>query len=138
MQLEFGFICDYALYDGVKVSALGIGFDTIYASEVPCVHPTFHLVVQLRASVAEVGDKDISIRLIDADGADVIKHVTGVMNVPQPLPGTIDSKGVLVVGFGGVSFPKYGDYTLFLTVQGQDMARIPIRIAQPPQPPATI
>lgn len=131
MELEFAFICDYA-EPGNKINALGIGFDTIFAQKVPCVHPHFHLVVQLRSSVAEAGRKDVNIRLIDADGKDVIPPFTGTMEVPQPPPGALDTVGKLVVGFGGVNFPAYGHYALHVVVQGNEMVRIPIRIAQPP------
>jgi hypothetical protein len=65
--VDFAFICDYAEATG-KINALGIGFDTIFAPNVPTKHPSFFLVVQLRASTVEAGDKQLKISLIDADG----------------------------------------------------------------------
>ncbi|MHB0914027.1 MAG: DUF6941 family protein [Armatimonadota bacterium] len=137
MRVDFCFICDYAIFDGVKLSALGIGFDTIYANQVPFVHPTFHLVAQIRASLAEVGEKEVSVHLVDADGTDIIPPLNAPMNILQPPAGAIDAKAIFVVGFGGVKFPKYGDYTLFLAVQGQELSRIPLRVSQPPPLPST-
>ena len=131
MVIDFAFVCDYA-DSGNKLSALGIGFDTIYAQEVPCRHPSFHLVAQLRASVAEAGRKDVNIRLIDADGKDVIPPISAGMEVPQPPPGALEAVGRLVVGFGGIKFTAYGQYALHVVVQGNEMVRIPIRVAQPP------
>lgn len=131
MDIEFAFVCDYA-DAGAKLNALGIGFDTIYAPQVPCVHPNFHLVVQLRSSVAEAGQKDVGIRLIDADGKDVFPPLSAKMEVPQPPPGAVDTQGRLVVGFGNTKFPAYGRYALHVVVQGNEMVRIPIRVAQPP------
>jgi hypothetical protein len=131
MTLDFAFVCDYADSVG-KLSALGIGFDTIFAGNIPCVHPNFHLVMQLRASVAEVGRKDVEVRLIDADGKDVVPPLSGPMEVPQPPPGALDTQSRLVVGFAGTQFPAYGQYALHVIVQGNEMVRIPIRVAQPP------
>ncbi|MBI2843892.1 MAG: hypothetical protein HYX78_10875 [Armatimonadetes bacterium] len=131
MDVDFAFICDYA-EPGNKISALGIGFDTIYSPQVPCVHPSFHLVAQFRASIAEAGSKDIEIRLIDADGRDVIPRFKGKLNVPQPPSGALDTVGKLVVGFAGVRFPDYGQYALHVVVQGNEKVRIPLRVAQPP------
>ena len=131
MVVDFAFICDYA-ESGNKLGALGIGFDTIYAPQVPCAHPNFHLVLQLRSSVAEAGRKDVSVSLIDADGKDVIPPLSATMEVPQPPPGALETNARLVVGFAGVQFPAYGQYTLHVVVQGQEMVRIPIRVAQPP------
>ena len=131
MVIDFAFVCDYA-DSGNKLNALGIGFDTIYAPNIPCVHPNFHLVVQLRSSIAEAGRKDVEVRLIDADGKDVIPQLSASMEVPQPPPGALDTHGRLVVGFAGVQFPAYGQYALHVVVQGNEMVRIPIRVAQPP------
>lgn len=134
MDVDFAFICDYA-EPGNKLSALGIGFDTIFAPQVPCLHPNFHLVAQVRASVAEAGDKAIVIQLVDADGKDVVPPLNGTLNVPPPPPGAIESTGRLVVGFAGVKFPKYSQYTLHVAVQGREMIRIPLRVAQPQTTP---
>jgi len=132
VDVDFAFVCDYA-ESGNKISALGIGFDTIYAPQVPCVHPNFHLVAQIRASKAEVGDKEITIRLIDADGKDVVPVLNGTLNIPPPAAGSIESTGRLVVGFAGVKFPKYSQYTLHVAVQGHEMVRIHLRVARPPR-----
>lgn len=131
MNVDFAFVCDYA-EPGNKVSALGIGFDTIFASQVPCALAMFHLVLQLRVSIAEVGHKDVEVRLIDADGKDVVSPVTTSLDIPEAAPGALDNTGKLVVGFAGVAFPSYGHYALHVVVQGHEMARIPIRVAQPP------
>lgn len=131
MVVDYAFICDYA-DQGSKLGALGIGFDTIYAQQVPCVHPSFHLVLQLRSSAAEAGTKDVRVSLIDADGKDVIPPLSVSMEIPQPPPGTVDAHGRLVAHFAGVKFAEYGQYALHVTLQGSEIVRIPIRVAQPP------
>ena len=131
MDIDFAFICDYAEATA-KISALGIGFDTIFAQKVPAVHPHFHLVAQIRASIAEVGDKDLVVRLIDADGNDVIPEVKGTINVAQPKEGMTESIGRLSMGFNNVKFPKYSEYSLHVVIQGREMVRIPLRVVQPP------
>ena len=131
MDIDFAFVCDYA-EASAKLGALGIGFDTIYAPKVPCVHPSFHFVMQLRASIAEAGPKDVGVRLIDADGKDVTPPLSATMELQPPPPGALDTQGRLVVGFNGVRFPAYGQYAMHVVVQGHEMVRIPIRVAQPP------
>lgn len=131
MDIDFAFICDYAEL-GTKINALGIGFDTIYAREVPATHPHFYLVAQIRASVAEVGDKAIEIRLIDADGEDVIPPMSGNFNIPRPPPATTESLGRIVVAFNNVPFPRFTQYSLHVVIQGREMVRIPLRVIQPP------
>lgn len=131
MDIDFAFICDYADVGG-KINALGIGFDTIYTREVPTTHPHFDLVAHIRASAAEAGDKDLVIRLIDADGIDIIPEITGTFNVPRPPEGATESTGKVGVGFNAVQFPRYSQYSLHVVIQGNEMIRIPIRVAPPP------
>lgn len=130
MDIDFAFICDYADATG-KMNALGIGFDVIYASKVPVKHPSFYLVAQLRASIAEAGTKDIEFHLIDADGTDVIPPLRHKFEIPAP-KGTTETIGRLAMAFRNVEFPRHGLYSLHLAVQGREMVRIPLRIAPPP------
>lgn len=131
MELDFTFVCDYA-DAGAKLHALGIGFDTIYAPTVPAVHPNFHLVMQFRASIAEAGRKDVEVRLIDADGRDVVPPLSGAMEVPTPPPGALNTSSRVVVGFAGIQFPAYGQYALRVVLQGNEVKRLSIRVAPPP------
>jgi hypothetical protein len=133
MHTDYAFICDYA-ESRDKVNALGIGFDTIFAPTVPARHPHFHVVVQLRFSAAEVGSKDVRIHLINADGIDVIPPIRGTIEVGQPPSGLLDSPVRLNMGFGNVEFKHYGSYSVKVSVAGQEVASIPLRVAQSPKP----
>ena len=131
MKLDFAFVCDYAEATR-KINALGIGFDTIYAPKVPCKHPSFFLVIQLRANVVEAGEKNLQVRLIDEDGKDIIPIVSGKFSVPKPSAGT-ESTGRVAMQFGNVEFPQYGSYSLHAVIEGQEMVRVPLRLSPPPQ-----
>lgn len=132
MQVDYAFICDYADARD-KVNALGIGFDTIWAPQMPTRHPHFNLVVQLRVTVAEIGSKDVQIHLIDADGKDVIKPINGKLEVGHPREGMIDTTVRLNIEFGNVEFKEYGSYSVRVTIAGHEMVSIPLRVAEPPK-----
>ncbi len=134
MNIDYAFICDHA-EAGDKVHALGIGFDTIFAREIPATHPHFCLVVQLRSSVGEAGEKEASVRLIDADGADVMQPVSVKLNIAPPPRGSTESVTRMVVGAHNVRFPRYGSYSLHLVLQGNELVRIPLRVAPAPARP---
>jgi len=131
MNPDFYFICDYAEVTG-KINALGIGFDTIYAPKVPCKHPSFFLVIQLRANLVEAGEKTLEVRLIDEDGKDTIPTVGGKFNIPKPTVGT-EAIGRIAMQFHNVEFPKYGSYSLHAVVEGLEMVRVPLKVSPPPQ-----
>ncbi len=131
MNIDFAFICDYAEATG-KINALGIGFDTIYAPKVPCKHPSFFLVIQLRANVVEAGEKTLEVRLIDEDGKDTIPTVGGKFSIPKPIGGT-ESTGRIAMQFHNVEFPQYGSYSLHAVIEGHEMVRVSLRVSPPPQ-----
>lgn len=130
MQVDFAFICDYAEATN-KINALGIGFDTIVSGKMPTRHPTFFLVVQIRVTVVESGEKNFEVHLIDEDGREIIPALKGKLNIPRPPSGT-ESTGRLALRFDGVEFPRYGAYSIHMTVEGHEMVRIALRVIQPP------
>ena len=132
MNTDFAFICD-AAEAGTKINALGIGFDTIYAAQMPVRHPHFSLVLQLRASVAEAGQKRIEVSLLDEDGKDLIPRVQGQFNLPRT-EGRSTSVGRFVMEFNNVEFKAYGSYTIEVTVEGMEVASLPFRVLQNPKP----
>ena len=131
MILDFAFICDYAEVAG-KINALGIGFDTIHASKIPCKHPHFFLVIQLRANVVEAGEKDLEVHLIAEDGQDIMPALRGKFIIQKPVSGT-ESIGRIAMAFNNVEFPRYGSYSLHAVIEGQEMVRVPLKVSPPPQ-----
>lgn len=127
MNLDFAFLCDSAQESGGKVHALGIGIDTINAAGVPVTHPLLTVVVQLRYSVAEAGDKSLAVRLIDADGRDVVNAVGGTISFPTP-EGARTNTARLIVAFGGVNFAAYGDYAVHVAINGTEVADLPVAV----------
>jgi hypothetical protein len=132
MQVDFAFICDYAEATN-KVNALGIGFDTVMAQQAPAKHPTFFLVVQMRASVVEAGEKDFEVNIIDEDGKEIIPALKGKLNIPRP-PAGLENTGRVAIRFDNVEFPKFGSYSIHVLVEEHEMVRIPLRLAHAPIP----
>ena len=135
MHIDYAFICDYAEARD-KVNALGIGFDRIYAKNVPVRHPHFSVVVQIRFTRTEVGARPVQIHLIDADGKDIAPPVSGQITVNTPPPDLLEVPVRLVMEFANVEFKHYGDYAVRVDVAGQEIAGIPVSIAPPPELPA--
>jgi len=132
MKLDYAFICDYAEVTG-KVNAMGVGFEVIYAPQVPAKHRFFYLVAQFRASSVEAGEKRLTVNLIDEDGHDVIPAIQGPLPVPRPKEG-LETVARIALEFNGVEFPKYGSYSVHVLLDGTEMARVPFKISPPPSP----
>lgn len=130
MDTDFAFICDYAEQD-TKLHAVGIGFDTIFATALPAIHPVVTFVARLRGSVAERGLKSLSLRLIDAEGQDVSPPVEGQMQFDVK-PGQLAAAANVVIAMQGIQFTKWGEHAFHLLVQDREMARVPFSVSEPP------
>ncbi len=135
MKIDYAFICDYA-EAREKVNALGIGFERVIAAKVPAKHPHFSVVVQMKFTRTEAGQKDVQVHLTDADGTDVIPVINGKIAVGPTPPGVLESTTRLVMEFNNVEFKNYGDYTVRVNVGGQEVVSIPLNISPLPQKPA--
>lgn len=137
MEVAFAFLCDYADNTGGKISAMGIGFDTIYAPKVPALHPFMYAVIGLRFSSVEVGQKQVGLRLIDADGTNIVPPLDVAIHVERPLEGYTYRGARIALGIHGMRFPQYGDYSVRWLLNGQEIANAPLRVAPPPPPVRT-
>lgn len=90
-------------------------------------------MVQLRFTLTEIGQKKVSVHLIDADGQDLIPPMTGDVLVNKPPLGVLESTVRLVMEFGNVEFKNYGNFSVKMNVDGQELVSIPLRVAQPPR-----
>ena len=131
MIVDYAFLCDYA-EAGQKLHAMGIGIDAILAKQVPVTHPTFFLVIQLRANAAEAGEKNMTIRLIDADGKDVIPEINATLTLNRPPQGATDTIARLALRLNGITFPRFSEYAVHVLMQGQELVQLPIRVAMAP------
>jgi hypothetical protein len=132
MECKFAFLCDYAAQDR-KLHAIGIGFDTIFAPTIPYKHAMMCFVAYMQGSMAESGNKELSLHLIDADGADVIlpvKQRIGFQIKPPRLSGGVN----FVAQMGNIQFPKYGAYAVHFLVQGEEKAVLSFNVSEPPKP----
>jgi hypothetical protein len=131
LDCKFAFLCDYAAREG-KLYALGIGWENLYAPSLPWKHPMMCFVASLRGTIAESGTKDIKLRIIDADGDDVLPVYQQQVPFdvkPPLLAGNID----IVIALGGLEFTKYGPYAFHLVVQGNEMVTLPFNVIEPPK-----
>jgi hypothetical protein len=137
VDVSFAFLCDYADQSGNKLTAIGIGFDTIYAAKVPAAHPLFFPVIGLKFSITEIGQKRIGIHLIDEDGNNIVPPLDTTINILPPPPGFLYRTQRIVLAMHGVVFPKYGDYSISWLVEGQEVKFVQLKIAPPPAPQIT-
>ncbi len=122
-----------ALADSANVSQEGklniLGeFNQINASTLPALHPAMSLVLRLEAGPVEYGqEKQLEIKLLDADGNSVLDVGTAKVRVPNAGPGK-RARIVTVLNIQNTVLPSYGDYAFVVLVNGDEKATVPLEL----------
>ncbi len=134
MNVEYAFLCDYADSSN-KLTAVGIGVDTIYSKTVPVVHQQLFAVLGLKFTSNETRrTKTFEMRVQDADANDIIPPVTAHRDIPAPSKGLTYRTYRNVNGMYGLRFKNFGDYQVSWLIDGIEVCTLPFRLAEMPSP----
>ncbi len=128
MQVEMFTICDAATSDHGKINILG-SFDTIWVRQFPTLYPHCAVAVKIRFSSAEKGNHGLSVRFIDADGQNVLPPATGTFPITMP-DNQLSSSADIILNIQSLNLAKPGEYSLELSVDGQNKLSLPLFIRQ--------
>ena len=132
MKVELFVLCDAATdYQG-KLNLLGT-FDSIWANQMPAVHPICAVALRLRFLKIEEGEHKIKISIVDGDGKAVVRPVEANVNIlfkNTPLTSTATN---MILNLQGLKFPGYGEYSIDLAIDGRHEASLPLYINKMPE-----
>lgn len=124
MEIEIFTLADFAQDNNSKLTIVGT-FDSIHSKQFPATHPSCSVACRLRFGIKEVGSHDFKLRLIDADGREMLKPVEGNINIGNPPNGQFASINI-VVNFAQLQFGKPGRYSFELYVDGEWKSGLPL------------
>jgi len=130
MEIEVFTLCDAAAdYQG-RLSILGI-FDTVFANNLPSIHPACTIAVRLRFDAAEAGYHRLALHIVDTDGSAIIPALQGEFNVQINNPNDLQAAANLVLNLQGVQFSKYGEHAVKLLIDNRVERTIPFWVKHP-------
>lgn len=133
MEVDLAVIADAAnVSQEGKLNILGI-FDTIWARDFPFRHGSMAFVVRVRADFTEAGTHRLEVRLVDADGKQLFR-AEGPLEVAAAGPGR-PLKPHIIMGLTGVSFPRAGDYSFEVFLDGDHRRSVPLYVLEGPRQP---
>lgn len=130
MEVRFAGLADAANVSREgKLNITGI-FNIIWAGnpDQPILWPSMDLVLLVEAHASEVGNHSLRINVVDAEGTLVIEQ-NGEFPIPPPEDPGYPIRTQFVLKYQNVSFPKIGDYSFDIFIDGryQDSAILHIR-----------
>jgi hypothetical protein len=133
-DIEYAFLADAAqTAPGQKFNVLGGGISRIGGPTFPLRHPHLALVVGLRVTAPETErPHEIRFVLLDPDGNEVAGATGNIVAHGQD--DARDTTLTLSIDLWSLTFPKAGDYSFRILVNGSERHRLPLQIVQIAQP----
>jgi hypothetical protein len=126
MNIQVAVLCDAATDDNGKLNLLG-AFDTIYAPQMPAVHPQCAVALRTTFQPGDEGTRKLTLNFINADGRPIMQPIE--LPVPVSLP---DDAHFLtrnfIVNIQQLRFDEPGLYSVDVVLDNESHASIPLLV----------
>ena len=131
MNIQVAVLCDAATDDNGKLNLLG-SFDTIYAPQLPAVHPQCAVALRVTFASGDEGQHQLALNFINTDGHSIMPPIEVPVAVALPEEALFITRN-FVVNIQQLRFAEAGLYSMDIRLDGHSQARIPlqVRLIQP-------
>jgi hypothetical protein len=127
VNIQVAVLCDAATSDNEKLSLLG-AFDTIYAPQMPAVHPQCAVALRVTFFSADEGQRQLTLNFINADGQSIMPNFPTVpVEVRLPEDVHFITRN-FVASFQQLKFNEAGLYSVDVRFDGKSQASIPLSV----------
>ncbi len=127
MNIQVAVLCDAATSDNEKLNLLG-AFDTIFAPQMPAVHPQCAVALRITFFAGDEGKHNLQLNFMDADGRSIMANFPPIP-VEVVLPEDIHFvTRNFVVNIQQLKFAEIGLYSVDVRIDGQSQASIPLSV----------
>jgi len=135
MNIQTAVLCDAATDDNGKLNLLG-AFDTIYARELPAIHPQCAVALRVTFLAGDEGKRQLKLNFVDADGHAIMPPIEIPVEVALPDDMHFGTRN-FIINIQQLKFETPGLFSMDLSLDGQPQANIPLLVKHvlPPPPP---
>ena len=130
MNVQVAVLCDAATDDNGKLNLLG-AFDTIFARELPAIHPQCTVALRVTFYSEDEGKRQLKLNFVDADGRSVMPAIEVPVEVRLPEDVHFGTRN-FVFNFQQMKFDAPGLYSADISLDGQLKANIPLLVRHMP------
>jgi len=135
MNFQIAVLCDAATDDNGKLNLLG-AFDTIYARELPAIHPQCSVALRVTFFSGDEGKHTLRLNFVDADGRSIMPNFPTIpVEVTLPEDVHFGTRN-FIVNIQALKFDEPGVYSVDIALDEQSQASIPLLVKHlsPPGP----
>jgi hypothetical protein len=129
MNIQVAILCDAATDDNGKLNLLG-AFDTIYAPQLPAVHPQCAVALRVAFMSGDEGEHKLVLNFVDADGRAILPAIEIPVTVALPDDAYFLTRN-FIVNIQQLKFAEAGLYSVDLRLDGESRANIPLQVKNP-------
>src|SRR5208282_5332268 len=127
MNIQVAVLCDAATDDNGKLNLRG-SFDTIYAPQLPAVHPQCAVALRVTFSAGDEGQHKLALNFINADGRSIMPNFPPIpVEVVLPEDAHFVTRN-FVVNIQQLRFAEAGLYSVDIRLDDQSQASIPLLV----------
>lgn len=131
MNIQVAVLCDAATDDNGKLNLLG-AFDTIYARELPAVHPQCSVALRVTFFSGDEGKHTLRLNFVDADGRSIMPDFPPIP-VEVTLPDDVHfGTRNFIINIQQLKFDEPGLYSVDISFDDQSAASIPLLVKHVP------
>ena len=127
MNVQVAVLCDAATQDSSsKLNVLG-AFDTIYAQQLPAIHPQCAVALRVTFAADDEGQHKLALNFINADGRSIMPPIELPVAVRLPEDAHFLSLN-FILNIQQLQFPEAGLYSVDVRSDGKSQASIPLQV----------
>jgi hypothetical protein len=127
MNIQVAVLCDAATQDNSeKLNILG-AFDTIYAPQLPGVHPQCAVALRVMFMSGDEGARKLKLNFVNADGRSIMPPIEIPVAVALPEDAHFITRN-FIVNFQGLPFAEAGLYSVDVRLDDKPQGNIPLSV----------
>ena len=126
MNIQVAVLCDAATSDNEKLNLLG-AFDTIFAPQMPAVHPQCAVALRVTFMSGDEGARQLKLNFVNADGRAIMPPIEIPVAVTLPDDVHFLTRN-FIVNIQQLKFAEIGLYSVDVRIDGKSEASIPLSV----------
>lgn len=126
MNIQVAVLCDAATEDNGKLNLLG-SFDTIYAPQLPAVHPQCAVALRVTFMSGDEGARQLKLNFVNADGRAIMPPVEIPVAVALPDEVHFLTRN-FIVNIQQLKFSEAGLYSVDVRLDEKSHGSIPLSV----------
>ena len=126
MNIQVAVLCDAATEDSGKLNLLG-SFDTIYAPQLPAVHPQCAVALRVTFMSSDEGARQLKLNFVNADGRAIMPPIEIPVAVALPDDVHFLTRN-FIVNIQQLKFAEAGLYSVDVRLDDKSEGNIPLSV----------